>query len=238
MCKWTREPHRSALQHAISAYRNDGASSVQVERMFGVPARTLRRYVAASRNLGNDACYIAKTSRKRKQRRVREDMGKFGQYSQQVCDAAMRCTVFSKKALTPLKEPAANPVSTVWPQLATPEPTVPLHPHMGQDLGQGLDQGLGQGLDQGLDQNSDQDLDQVAAQADAAAAAAAAAPTDELQALFSNAGCGQKVGAHCAWPLGTECPWDFCVLTSMLPMDMHWASLDVFSDMLSTIHWA
>jgi hypothetical protein len=81
--KWNMEPGLSQVRQAIYVYRNGEMNSVQVERLLGVPPRTLRRYVAESLDPTNRQFYLAETALERQGRMIKEASDKFGMYSEQ-----------------------------------------------------------------------------------------------------------------------------------------------------------
>ena len=77
------EPGLSQVRQAIYVYRNGEMNSVQIERVLGVPPRTLRRYVAESLDPSNRQFYLAETALERQGRMIKEASDKFGMYSEQ-----------------------------------------------------------------------------------------------------------------------------------------------------------
>lgn len=64
---WVRE-YPETLQRAITAYIRDGLSYTKAARRFGVPRRTLRRYVEKQRALEANECAVASSTRERQRR--------------------------------------------------------------------------------------------------------------------------------------------------------------------------
>jgi hypothetical protein len=88
--KWTVEPGLGLLRRALFVYRNGHMNSVEIQRLIGVPARTLRRYVADSCDPGNAQLYLPETDMERRRREVQKVCDAYGKYSPEAFAAGRR----------------------------------------------------------------------------------------------------------------------------------------------------
>jgi hypothetical protein len=65
-------------------------NSVEIQRVIGVPARTLRRYVADSCDPGNAQLYLPETDMERRRREVQKVCDAYGKYSPEAFAAGRR----------------------------------------------------------------------------------------------------------------------------------------------------